>query len=506
MSGENLKTQMARRSPADFACLASGGRWRMAGAPHLRLLNEKLLAVAGGEVGRLLVSMPPRHGKSVCASQWFPAWFLGRWPDKRVIVASYEAKFAATWGRKVRDELEEHGPRFFGVRVRRDSKAADSWLIEGHAGGMHTCGVGGPLTGRGADLLIIDDPVKNAEQANSETYRQKTWDWYTSTAYTRLEPGGAVVVIQTRWHLDDLSGRILANAAESGERWEVLNLPALAGANDPLGRRPGEALWPERFDADALAAKKKTLGSYQFVSLYQGSPIEAEGGLFQKSWFRYWTRRGDYYLLGAERRPVRADRCRRFGTVDLAFSTKKEADYTVICAWAVTHECDLILLDIHRERLSAPRLQPSIRAMVERHDLDYVGIEKMLGQSLVTHGLRIDGLTVRGLLADTDKITRSIPAQVRMEAGQLFLPASHPELEAIEHELLNFPRGAHDDIVDNVSYAAAEVQRFGGAAESDEMIAEREQAEQAAQAQREIDKSAAIKANWDDDDFYDRFQ
>jgi predicted phage terminase large subunit-like protein len=433
--------------------------------------------------------MPPRHGKSEFASKYFPAWYLGNFPDRRVVLASYEGRFAASWSRKVRDLLTRDGPRFWGVRLRRDSKAADSWEIADHDGGMHTCGIGGALVGRGANILIIDDSIKNSEQANSEVYRQKTWDWYATVANTRLEPGGAIIVILTRWHLDDLAGRILENARESGERWEVLNFPALAGENDPLGRQPGQALWPERYDEAALAAKRLTLGSYQFVSLYQGSPIDAQGGLFQKSWFRYWTRHGEYYLLGPERRPVRIDQCRRFGTVDLAFSTKKEADYTVICAWAVSPWGDLILLDIHRERLSAPRLNPSIRAMVKRQNLEYIAIEKMLGESLVTHGLRLDGLAVRRLIADTDKITRSIPAQVRMEAGQILLPASHPELEAIEHELLTFPRGAHDDIVDNFSYAGAEVQRFGPAAPTPEME----------QARAEEDRRAAEADPWNDE-------
>jgi predicted phage terminase large subunit-like protein len=420
--------------------------------------------------------MPPRHGKSEFTSKYFLAWFLGRWPRKRVILASYGASFATSWGRKVRDLLDDVGEEFFGISIRKDSKAADQWEIEGHGGGMQTCGVGGPLTGKGADLLIIDDPVKNAEEANSEVYRDKTWDWYTSTAYTRLEPGGAVILIQTRWHADDLAGRILAQAKETGEPWVVVNLPAIAGSDDQLGRSVGEPLWPDRFDAADLERIKRSLGTYMFSALYGQSPTPADGGLFQRSWFRYWTSDGEYYKLGPERRPVRIDHCRRFGTMDLAFSVKKEADYTVICAWAVTPQHDLVLLDIHREHMAGPSLVPAAKAMVERYNLDYLGIEKILGQALVVGEAREKGLTIRPLIPDVDKITRSIPAQVRMEAGQIFLPQSHSLLGEIEQELLTFPRGTHDDIVDNFGYAAAEVQRFGGPAEAPEIAKEREQA------------------------------
>lgn len=485
-AGDLDERGIARESPADLASLLSPGRWEW--ADHLDLLNQRLVDVAEGRIRHLLITMPPRHGKSEFASKWNPAWYLGRWPDRRVILASYGASFAASWGRKVRDILTEHGTRLFDISIRRDSKAADEWRIEGREGGMQTCGVGGPLTGKGANLLIIDDPVKNAEEANSEVYREKTWDWYTSTAYTRLEPGGAVILIMTRWHEDDLAGRILARAVETGESWAVVNLPALAGEHDELGRSAGEPLWPERYDRDALDGIRKTLGSYQFSALYGQSPVPPEGGLFKRAWFRYWSPSGDSYRLSDGAGAVRADHCRRFGTMDLAFSTKKEADYTVICAWAVTPGADLLLLDMKRTRTDSPKVIVEMAGeMSARHGLDYVGVEKVQGQALVIRAALDAGLTVRPLIPDADKITRSIPAQIRMENGQIYLPMGHPDLEAIEHELLTFPKAAHDDIVDCVSYAATEVQRFGGAAEPDEARRAREQAE-AESARREAEE------------------
>lgn len=467
----------------------------MRDAPHLQLLNQKLLDVASGKIDRLLITMPPRHGKSEFASKYFPAWFIGCNPNKRVILASYGADFASQWGAKVRDLVETHGPRLFGVGTKHNSNAADRWEIEGHDGGMQTCGVGGPLTGKGADILIIDDPVKNAEEANSEVYRQKTWEWYTSTAYTRLEPGGALILIQTRWHEDDLAGRVLAHAKESGDRWGIVNLPAIAEHGDAIGRTVGEALWPDRYDSDELARIKKAIGSYQFSALYQQSPVPPEGGLFQKSWFRYYTQDHDIYRLGNGGGLVKVDHCRRFGTMDLAFSLKKEADYTVICGWAVTPKCDLLLLDMVRARMDAPQFAPTVKRMVNELNLSYIGIEKMLGTSLIAHSVRQEGIAVRMLIADTDKISRSSPAQVRMESGQIYMPLKHPDREVIEHELMTFPRGTHDDIVDCLSYAAADVQRFGGPGRRDDELEAEEKAD--AQADLEQRKQADLDAQKD---------
>jgi predicted phage terminase large subunit-like protein len=297
-------------TPARFAHMTSHGRWVL--PPHLALLNRALVWVVSGTNRRLLVSMPPRHGKSEFCSKYFPAWFVGSQPERRVILASYEADFAAGWGRKVRDLLNEFGQQYFGVSVRDDSSAADRWDLSDHEGGMWTAGVGGPITGKGADLLIIDDPVKNAEEANSITYRDKAWNWYVSTAYTRLEPGAGIILIMTRWHADDLAGRIIGNAGRTGEQWRTLTLPALAEEDDPLGRPPGEALWPERYSAADLIRIRDTqddpaAGQVMgwFDSLYQQRPTPRGGGFFEPGCFptvdvapaevrrvRYWDKAG----------------------------------------------------------------------------------------------------------------------------------------------------------------------------------------------------------------------
>lgn len=250
------------------------------------LLNEKLWQVAQGRLSRLLISMPPRHGKSLLASHYFPAWYLGTFPERRVLMAGYEADFAASWGRKARDTLKEFGPSVFGVQLAAKSAAADRWQIAKFGGGMQTAGIGGPLTGKGADLLLIDDPLKNDEEAANPRHRAKIWEWFQATAYTRLEPQGAIVIIMTRWHRDDLVGRLLQLPSTGGEHWEHVNLPALATEeDDALGRTCGEPLWPERFNQQRLEQIRATIGEYFFASLYQQNPRPEGGTEWPESYF-----------------------------------------------------------------------------------------------------------------------------------------------------------------------------------------------------------------------------
>lgn len=220
-----LERLSARMSPANFAQLASNGKWMP--ASHLMLINQLLVWLDQRAIDRLVITLAPRMGKSELISKYFPAWTIGRKPNDDYILASYEADFAAEWGRKVRDILVEHGQRFFGVKLRQDSKAADHWRIENAAGGMQTCGVGGPLTGKGADILAIDDPFKNMEEANSDTIRAKKMDWFRTAAYTRLSPTAAMIMVATRWHEGDITGVVLDEMKDGGDQWTYLHLPAL---------------------------------------------------------------------------------------------------------------------------------------------------------------------------------------------------------------------------------------------------------------------------------------
>lgn len=438
--------RLAPYNPAFFARYASNYTWTA--APHLVLMSKYLEGILNGSIKQLMVFMPPRHGKSEYLSKYFPAFYLGRNPDHRVLLSSYEADFAATWGYKVRNLLQAYGPELFGVQVSQHSAARDRWDLVGRSGGMQTAGVGGALTGKGGHLLIIDDPVKNSEQARSKTYREKTYDWYRSTAYTRLEPGGAVIIIQTRWHDDDLSGRLLK---EEPEKWTVLSLPALAEPGDLLGREPGEPLFPQRFNKEDLEDIKRTLGPYWFSALYQQKPQDDEGAIFKRAFFKYARLTGD--LLELEQKKFTLDQCFIYQTCDPATSTKSSADYFVLGTWALTPDNDLVLLDLLRARLEGPDQVNLFWQSLDRWEpkwqfVEAVGVGKTLYQMLVR-----EGLPVKELKADADKVSRAFPAAARMEAGTVyFLQGAHwvPDLE---DELLSFPTGAHDDQVDVISYA-----------------------------------------------------
>jgi len=305
--------------------------------------------LAARRIKRLAVFMPPRHGKSQLCSRYFPAWLLGQMPDERIIQAGYGNTFAATWGRHTRNAIDEaHKLGVFGVRVDPAKSSADEWEILGHDGGMYCVGMGGGVTGRGADLLTIDDPVKSREEADSLTYREKNWNWYTDDLYTRLHPGARVLLVATRWHHDDLPGRIIAHD-QGREDWTIINLPALAEENDPLGRAPGEALWPQRYDIAALEDRRATLGSYGFAALYQQRPAPREGGMFKRHWFEI-----------VDAAPAIGDKARGW---DLA-GTAEGGDYTVGVRGVKNGR--FYIDDVRREQLGPAGVRDLIRVTAQQ--------------------------------------------------------------------------------------------------------------------------------------------
>lgn len=435
---------------------ASNRRWKR--TPHLMLLNRKLVDVAYGDCPRLMVSMPPRHGKSELVSKYFPSWYLGCFPDRRVMLASYEAGFAATWGRKARDVLEDLGPSLFGVRIRGDSKAADRWEIAGHAGGMMAAGVGGPLTGKGANCLIIDDPVKNAEEASSRTVRDKVWEWYQSTAYTRLEPAGSVILVMTRWHEDDLAGRLLREMSIGGERWDILKLPAVAEEDDALGRAPGEALWPERFPLARLEEIRRTVGSYHWQALYQQSPT-APGGEMIK--------RGSFPIVNELPPSLRV--CRYWDKA----ASKGRGDYTVGCKMAEAGGLAYIM-NVIRVRQSSGDVERTIRRTAEADGLGVVIFMEEEGGSSgkdVTHHYRsrvLRGFAFHPVRPTGSKVVRALPFAAAVEQGRVCLwggpdPMERPSwIGPFLDECEAFPNGEHDDQVDAAAGAFNQIMRASG--------------------------------------------
>lgn len=408
--------------------------------------------------------MPPQHGKTETATKRFPVWYLGRHPNRRVILTAYNDPLAWEFSRDARAIFREYGRELWGLSLSGESSSVALWKIAGHRGGMAAAGVGGALTGRGAWLAIIDDPIKNWKEAYSPTYREDLWQWYKAVLRPRVHPAGAIVLIMTRWHHDDLAGRLIKLADTGGERWEVLRLPALAEEQDPLGRKPGEPLWPEHgYTLEWYLETRETSASQIWFAQYQQRPTAEEGGLFKREHFRYFRREGDYYILirpeGEERVSVR--RCWVFQTCDPAASTSSSADWFVLATWAVTPKRSLLLIDLVRLRLEGPDQPALIKDAYDRFHPVLQGIEdKSIGLPLY-QALRRKGLPVIRLKAETDKYVRALPVSARFKAGEVFLPISAPWLADYEDELLQFPRGEHDDQVDVTSYAEIILAQYG---------------------------------------------
>lgn len=433
-----LENGVLLSSPAKFAHEASGGRWLP--APHLVLLSDAIYRTVNAPHGRLIVTMPPRHGKSELISKHTPAWFLSRFPDRRVGLASYEASFAAYWGDAAKAIYTAMSPRFHGSTGKFPQGPSDWWRT--HRGGyMFTAGVGGPITGKGADLFVIDDPVKNWQEAQSATQRQHIWEWFTSTAYTRLEPGGSVILLMTRWHEDDLAGRLLRAMKDGGEQWDVLHLAALAERDDPLGRAVNEPLWGERFNEPDLRRIQVTLGDNQFAALYQGHPRAAEGAVLGPPHY-YTERLRDRFTLGAG--------------LDLAYTAKTSSDYSVIVEARKIGEY-VYIDNVIRRQVRAPAFAAELKSWRGCNPntplLWYAsGTETGVADLINEFGKGI-GILVRPALAD--KLQRAQRFAAAWNAGTVLLPQSAPWLTTFVEELEKFTGTSADEHDDQVDAAVA---------------------------------------------------
>lgn len=425
------------------------------------MIADALERVAGGSCKRLMIQMPPRHGKSELASRRFPAWFLGRMPNRNIIAASYNSDLATDFGREVRNIVDSsrYNALFPMVSLASDSAAANRWHTE--QGGMYVAaGIGTAVTGRGAHVLLIDDPFKDREEADSEVIREKKWRWYTSTAYTRLESDikgditedddlwmdlledirkgdaepfeGAVIVINTRWHEDDLSGRLLKQQAEGGDEWEMLDLPAILDT--------GKALWPEKYDIDRLHQIRKNIGERDWSALYQQRPAPEEGAYFKRDWFKSYTEQPKHLRI--------------YGASDYAV-TKDGGDWTVHIVCGVDEDDNIYVLDVWRSQELADESVDVFCTLVKDHRpmmwaVDRDQIVRSIGPFMRKHMrdrkayCRVEELP----MGRNDKPMRARSIQARASMGKVYLPKEAPWLGDFMGELLVFDAGKHDDQVD----------------------------------------------------------
>ncbi len=420
----------------DFAVYCGLVESRFESFAHVNRMIEDLEAVERGKIDRAINSLPPRHGKTIVNSKLYPAWVLGKHPDWSIISCSYSQELSNDYGRAVRGYLTDplHLAVFPESRISEDNAAVHR-LGTTAGGAYYAVGAGGPIVGRGANLIILDDVLKDREAAYSSAARQSLRSWYESTLYTRLAPGGRLVVAGTRWHQDDLVGWLLREHAREG--WNVLSLPAIAESNDPLGRAEGAALWPERFPLPVLERIREAIGSNAWLALYQCRPVAAEGAIFKREHFRSYSGQPEF------------DRC--VFSLDTAFKTGQSNDYSVIQVWGMT-KTGYALLHVVRERLQFPLLLSRTIAAAAYWKPEALLVEDAAsGQSLIQALRSETRLSVLAIKPGGDKVSRANSVAPMVESGRVLLPDSAPWLPDFLDEICGFPASPHDDMVDAMS-------------------------------------------------------
>jgi predicted phage terminase large subunit-like protein len=421
---------------------------------HHALMAKKFEAIAKGEMKRVIINMPPRHTKSEFASYLLPSWFLGKNPAKKVIQCSNTADLAVGFGRKVRNlvDSEQYASVFPGVKLRQDSKAAGRWATNKN-GEYFAIGVGGTVTGKGADLLIIDDPHSEQEAAlaagNPEIY-QKVYEWYTSGPRQRLQPGGAIVIVMTRWGEADLTGRVLQDALkrEKGEEWELIELPAIMPSGNPL--------WPEFWSIDELEALKEELPVSKWNAQYQQKPTGEEGALVKREWWKIWERE----------RPPNCEYV--IQSWDTAFTKSERSDYSACTVWGVFHmdedpkNVNVILLEAYQERLEFPELKEKAFEMYNIWEPDTCIIEAKAAGSPLIFEMRRMGVPVQEYtpVRGNDKFVRINSVTDLFRSGKVWAPDTRWAHELIE-QMAAFPNAAHDDLVDSSTQALIRFRQGG---------------------------------------------
>jgi len=425
------------------------------GGRHHARMADAFERVARGECKRLIINMPPRHTKSEFASYLLPAWFLGKFPHKKVIQASHTAELAVGFGRKVRNlvDTETYRRLFPDLNLASDSKAAGRWNTS-KGGDYFAIGIGGAVTGKGADVLIIDDPHSEQEAAlaeiNPDIY-DKTYEWYTSGPRQRLQPGGAIVIVMTRWSKRDLTGQVLKAAAQrGGDEWEVIEFPAILPSGNPL--------WPEFWSMKELQALKEELPNSKWQAQYQQAPTSDTSAIIKREWWQVWD----------SDEPPKCEFLLQ--SWDTAFEKTQRADYSALTTWGVFYQPDdngveqanIILLNAFRDRMEFPALKRTAVEEWKEWEPDSVIIEKKASGAPLIYEMRAMGIPVQEFTPSrgNDKISRLNAVSDLFASGRVWAPATHWAEEVIE-EVASFPGGEHDDYVDSTSLALMRFRQGG---------------------------------------------
>jgi predicted phage terminase large subunit-like protein len=422
---------------------------------HHEKMARAFERVVEGKTKRLIINMPPRHTKSEFASYLLPSWFLGKFPSKKVIQTSHTAELAVGFGRKVRNlvDSDRYKDLFPDVALQADSKAAGRWATN-YAGDYFAIGVGGAVTGKGADLLIIDDPHSEQEAAlaevNPEIY-DKTYEWYTSGPRQRLQPGGSIVIVMTRWSKKDLTGQVLKSAAQrGGEDWEVIEFPALFDSGEPL--------WPQFWSKKELQALRAELPNAKWMAQYQQNPTSETSAIVKRDWWQIWE----------DDTPPHCEFVLQ--SWDTAFEKTNRSDYSACTTWGVFYQEDdagviqanIILLNAFRDRLEFPSLKKKAIEQCKEWDPDSIIVEKKASGAPLIYEMRAMGIPVQEYtpVRGNDKISRLNAVSDLFASGRVWAPNTHWAEEVID-EVASFPAGDHDDYVDSVSLALMRFRKGG---------------------------------------------
>ena len=425
---------------------------------HHKIMADAFERIARGELKRLIVNMPPRHTKSEFASYLLPAWFLGQYPDKKVIQTAHTAELSVGFGRKVRNLVAEDDFKkvFPELALRADSKAAGRWSTN-KGGEYFAIGVGGAVTGKGADLLIIDDPHSEQEgQSADPAVFDKTYDWYTSGPRQRLQPGGAIVIVMTRWHMRDLTGKIIKTATqrEGMDEWEVIEFPAVFNEN----QSDEKALWPQFWSLNELVALRSELPASKWMAQYQQNPTSEEGALVKRDWWQIWDKES----------PPQCEFV--IQSWDTAFLKTQRSDYSACTTWGVFYipnedgetTANIILLDAYKERLEFPELKKVAHKMYLETQPDAFIVEgKATGMPLIFE-LRAMGIPVSEFTPSrgNDKVARVNSVADLFASGMVWCPETRFAEEVMD-EFAAFPVGEHDDLVDSPTQALIRFRKGG---------------------------------------------